>query len=536
MRIGIDLGTTYCCVAYVDEDGRPRVIPNAEGNETTPSVICLTGKKAWVGQKANMRKDVAPHQIYEFVKRDMGAPVEIPPHLYDQEDIPEAKPYAVDGFKYGAAGMSALILRKLKRDALRHFKREGKIPKDMDEKNLDLDAVITVPAYFGDVERQKTKLAGYAAGLNVIGIINEPTAAAFSYGLGREGGKHIMVFDLGGGTFDVTILKMRPDGKAEVLATNGNRELGGKDFDAIIQDYLYDAYDRRHGGMIPADYQYEVQQAALRAKVDLSEQEETTAFFHTDEGEMEVDLRRVAPPEQDAFSMNGNASGSNFHFEQRATSLLNRCRALCESVLEDVDYETARGTRRGMEWRDLDEVIMAGGSCRMPMIPDMLEAMTGQRVRRQIEGFGYDTAVAVGAALHGEHPGHALDVVAHSLGIKLQRPSDGRFYIEHLIHKNQRLPVEVEETYRAGPRAELEVYQGESEQPDECVSRGRLELDNPEGSVTVGLRAERDGTLTASADYPPDGKQEAKLKNELYTYDERAMPLREQVQSLRIMR
>lgn len=534
MRIGIDLGTTYCCMAHVDDEGNPHVIPNAEGNETTPSVICLKGKKAWVGEKANMRKDVAPHQVHEFVKRDMGAPVEIPPNLFDEGNHPEAKPYAVGGFKYGAAGMSAIILRKLKKDAIRFFKREGQLPKDVDEKNLDLDATITVPAYFGDVERQQTKLAGYAAGLNVTSIVNEPTAAAFSYGLGHEGGKNIMVFDLGGGTFDVTILRMRSDGKAEVLATDGHRTLGGKDFDTLIQDYLHDAYDRQHGGVIPEDYLYEVQQAALHAKMELSEKEKTTAIFETDQGEMRVDLHRTAPPEQDEFSMNG--ANNDFYFEQRATSLLNRCRSLSESVLEDVDYEALRGIERDMEWEDLDEVIMAGGSCRMPMIPKMLERMTGQTVRQHIEGFDYDTAVAIGAALYGEHPDHALDVVSHSLGIKLQNPDDGRFYIEHLIEKNQRLPVDVEETYRAGSNAVLEVYQGESSRPDECVSRGRLELDNAEGPVTIGLHASRDGTLTATADYPPDGKKEAELKSELYTYDERAMPLREQVQSLRIMR
>jgi len=533
MHVGIDLGTTYCCVAYIDDGGQTRVIPNAEGQRTTPSIICFDGKQAWVGQKAKLRKETRPHQIHEFIKRDMGAPVEIPPNLYDEENAPEAKPYAVGNFKYGAAGMSAIILRKLKKDALRHFKQEEMLTDSVDEKNFDLDAVITVPAYFGDVERQQTKLAGFAAGLNVIGIVNEPTAAAFAYGMGREGGAKIMVFDLGGGTFDVTILEMRSDGKAEVLASAGNRELGGKDFDELIQDYLYDAFYNQRGTFVPTDDAYNVQQAATRTKLELSDAEEATAFFDTAEGDFETTLYRSAPEGWDEFSMNDDDGA--FYFEERATSLLNRCRALCESALEDVEYETRRGTVRHMEWGDLDEVIMAGGSCRMPMIPNMLEDLTGQLVRSHIEGFDYDVAIAKGAALYGEHPGHALDVAAHSIGIKLQNPNDGRFYIEHLIHKNERLPARAEETYHAGSNAELEVYQGEAKRPDEYdVPRGRLELDNPEGEVTVVLRAEADGTLTAKAEYPPHGEKKVELASELYIYDERAAPLREKVQSIRI--
>ncbi len=533
MHLGIDLGTTYCCVVYIDE-GRPHVIPSAEGGKTTPSVICFNGTKAWVGEGANLRKETLPLQIKEFVKRDMGYPVEIPPHLFDEDDSPEARPYAVDGFKYGAAGMSALILRKLKIDALRHLKREGLLTDGIDEKNFDPDAVITVPAYFGDIERQQTKLAGYAAGLNVIGIVNEPTAAAFSYGLGREGGTKIMVFDLGGGTFDVTLLEMRTDGKAEVLATEGNRELGGKDFDDLIVDYLYDAFEEQMGVPVPEEDAYHVQQEALRAKIELSEQEEVEVILDTAEGRFEEMLYRTAPPDWDEFSMDG--ANNRFYFDQRATSLLNRCRALCEEALEAVDYKTKRGTRRRMEWQDLDKVIMAGGSCRMPMISNMLTMLTGRPVHGRLEGFDYDTAIAIGAALYGAHPEHALDVVSHSIGIKLQDREDDRFYVEHLIRKNQRLPAQVQQTYRAGPSAELEIYQGESTRPDECVLRGRLDLDNPEGNVTVTLCANADGTLTANADYPPEGRKEIKLKNELFTYDERAMPLREKVRSIRIMR
>lgn len=222
MQIGIDLGTTFCCVAYIDDNGTAKAIPNSDGSDTTPSVIWFDGKNAYVGKKANDRKETSPPRlIHEFVKRDIGKPVAIPPNIYIEDDCQslETAPYEVGGFKYGADGMSAIILRKLKKDAIRHFKKIKKLDENVEERDIELDAVITVPAYFGHREIQMTWAAGYAAGLNVIGTIKEPTSAAITYGFSRAENMRLMIFDLGGGTFDVTILMVNPDGCEVITVT-----------------------------------------------------------------------------------------------------------------------------------------------------------------------------------------------------------------------------------------------------------------------------------------------------------------------------
>ena len=231
--VGIDLGTTFSAVAFVDTLGQPQVIPNSSGSLVTPSIVCFTGRDAWVGEKASARKLTTPNDIYEFVKRDIGKPINSTRALYDDQrsDVREEAPYEIGGYKYGAAGLSAILLRYLKKQALRHF-RKLELTSETDDTKAALSAVITVPAYFGEKERRETRLAGYAAGLDVIGILNEPTAAALAFGLMRREDQVILVFDLGGGTFDATVLRMA-GGDATVLATRGDNALGGRDFDEL---------------------------------------------------------------------------------------------------------------------------------------------------------------------------------------------------------------------------------------------------------------------------------------------------------------
>ncbi len=535
MHIGIDLGTTYSCCAYIDEHGRPIVIPTAEGDLTTPSVIWFDGTSAEVGRRANARKMVPPAlHIYEFVKRDIGKPVEIPPHLYEEDDpdIPIAAPYEIGGFRYGAAGMSAIILRKLKRDAIRWLKRQKKIDSEIDERQLELDAVITVPAYFGDKERQETKLAGYAAGLNVIGIINEPTAAALSYGMMSHPNARIMVFDLGGGTFDVTILEMA-ENDAIVLGSRGHSALGGRDWDRLIETFIYDAVQARTGRPLPESAGFDVQQRALEAKYALSEADETTVFLNAGGTDVDIRLFRERPEDiADTLDMSEDRASHEFYFEERSLDLLMQCRVLCEAALRGVDIAQPWGGTRKMDWSDLDEIILAGGSCRMPMVGRMLERISGRKVRRQSNGFDYDTAIAIGAALYGRHRHRVRDVVSHSIGVKVIQ--EKRMLIEQLLHKDSPLPAHAEKVYRAGPRAVLFVYEGESTSPDEAVLRGRLELENGEGNVTVSMTMDVNGVLAVSADYPPAGKQLVELRNELFALGPRVVPLREKVQSLAI--
>lgn len=524
MHLGIDLGTTFSCMAYVDDDGVAKVIRNSEGDLTTPSIIWFDGRRAQVGKKAAQMKHIAPMHIYEFVKRDMGKPTEIPSHFYERDDpnAPIPAPYEVGGFKYGPAGMSAIILRKLKKEAIRFFKGLGKLDKSIDERQIELDAVITVPAYFGDKERQETRLAGYAAGLNVIGMINEPTAAAISYGLGQKDDRRIMVFDLGGGTCDVTLLAMK-NGTADVITSSGDNTLGGKNWDELIQAYIYEQFRKQNNGRdIPDDRGYEVQQKAMQAKFELTEREQTVVSMSLEQGDLDVTLYRTAPVGAAPNDLYELDSDRPFYFAERAAEPLSRGRGLCLSVLE----------KSKLKWGHIDDIVLAGGACRMPMIPHMLREASKLKIKEHIDGFDYDTAIAIGAALYGARSAIIKDVASHSIGIKYIQ--EKREYIEHLLKKDTRLPIVTEKTYRAGPNAELAVYEGESRLPDECVLRGRIELDNPEGEVKIILEADINGMLKVSAEYPPQGRHVMELKNELYIYDQRALPLREKIQSLTI--
>jgi len=524
MLLGIDLGTTYSCVAYL-QDGKPTVIPNAAGCPTTPSVVCFDGAEAWIGEEANKRKDIASHQIIELVKRKMGQPVEIPSNLYPS-DAPKPAPYEVGGFKYGAAGISAIILRKLKQDAISYFKRTGRLSDEIDEKQLEMDAVITVPSYFGDRERSNTRLAGYAAGLNVVSVINEPTAAALAYGKNLNDDQIVFVFDLGGGTCDVTILEIS-SGSAHVLTSSGFNGLGGKDWDGLIEDYLWEEFRRQTGSEIPLSRGFYVQQKALRAKLALSEAEQTDVEIQVPTGEMTTTLHRRLPEQYSQYSMSDN----DFYFEERANSLLQRCLSLCRKVLDDAVYTTPDGRERPMMWEDIHTVVLAGGSTRMPMIVDMLEQETGRSIRIQDDAFDHETAIAKGAAIYGQSKSTVQDVAAHSLGLEVI--VDGQRVIDHVIKKDTPLPAEAERTYKAGPNAHLYVYEGESTNPLEHEHpRGELALGNESGDVTVRFKQDENGFLRVEASYPPGVTKEVEIKNKLYAQSDRAIPLREKVQSI----
>lgn len=485
MLVGIDLGTTYSCMAFMDNDGVAKIIPNTDGVETTPSVIWFDGKSCFVGKKANDRKITPTSPIFEFVKRDIGKPRQVNTH------------YEVAGYYYGAMGMSAIILRKLKKEAFIFFKKRGLIAPEAEEKNTAIPAVITVPAYFGDRQRQETRNAGYAAGLDVVAIINEPTAAALAYGKSLRDNRKLMVFDLGGGTFDVTILQVK-DGEGIVIASDGADELGGKDWDDLIMHYLYTEFRRKTGREIPEDMGWEIQQKALAAKFELTENQQTSVFIPNDGADVEIVLRRSNPDTDmlSDYSMESDA----FYFEERASNLLTLCRAISTRVIE----------RAGLSWGDIDDVVLAGGSCRMPMVPQMLEDLTKKKIQRNTPGFSYDTAIAIGAVLYGSRRNSIQDVTSKTIGVEVRL--NGRACIEHLIEKNKLLPVTIEQHFTAEPNAVLKVYEGESTRPEECILRGRIELGNPQGKVKVTMHIDQDGVLSSVAEYPPDARKELRIQ------------------------
>lgn len=484
MHIGIDLGTTFSCVAFIDDDGIPKIIPSSDALESTPSVIWFDGNVAYVGKKANDKKITPSSPIYEFIKRDIGKPKQINTR------------YELNGYYYGAMGMSAIILRKLKKDAFNYLKKKGIIPKDGDERSTLLPTVITVPAYFGDLQRHETRNAGYIAGLDVIAIINEPTAAALAYGRTLQENKKIMVFDLGGGTFDVTILEIH-NGEGIVIASDGADQLGGKDWDELIIDFLYSQYKKMTGNEIPDDMGWDIQQSAMIAKFELTENEQTSVMIRDEE----IQLFRTAPLDEsfDEFDM---TSERLFYFEERSSNLLSLCRTICMRVME----------KSGLNWGDIDDIVLAGGSCRMPMVPRMIEELTKRKIQRNIPGFSYDTAIAIGAAIYGSHRNNVRDVTSKSIGVEVK--VNGRPYIEHLIHKNRPLPFQIVENYKAENNAVLKVYEGESHLPEECILRGRLELKNPEGNVKVTMQVDENGVLGSVVEFPPDGRKELRIKTD----------------------
>ncbi|MBV5313641.1 MAG: Hsp70 family protein [Prolixibacteraceae bacterium] len=490
LLIGIDLGTTFSCVAYTN-NGVPQVVPDNRGREITPSVIWYDGKTCYVGEAANNKKITALDPIFEFFKLDMGRPIE----GVVGKPI-KAAPYNISGIKFGAIGLSAILLRKLKRDAWQYFKKNKIIEESIKEIDFIIDAIITVPANFGDDQKKATIYAGELAGLNVVNIINEPTAASLTYGISLSENKKFLVFDLGGGTLDVTILEIVDGGLFKVIASDGIGNLGGKNWDNVIIDYLKEKFKIETGTEIPEEQIFDLQKSAIQAKKELSVAEETVVYISANGFDIDIKLFRSAPINRDNSDLN-----KPFYFDERCEKLLEKCISKCNDVLNMCK----------MSWQDLDEIVLAGGSCRMPMIPEMLEKLSNKKIKTHRDSFNYDTAIAFGAAIYGQKKEHVEDVVSKSIGIKLEN-NQGLKYIDHLIYKNSVLPARAQKRYKTDPFANLEIYEGESKELIGCDKLGKLELENTGEYATIILEINKNGVLRVLADYQPEGIKETNIK------------------------
>lgn len=426
--IGIDLGTTNSCVAVM-EGGEPVVIPNAEGGRTTPSVVAFTRTgERMVGQIAKRQAVTNHERTISSIKREMGSGY-------------RAK---VDGKAYTPQEISAMILQKLKADA------EAYLGESVAE------AVITVPAYFTDAQRQATKDAGKIAGLNVQRIINEPTAAALAYGVDKEQSQKIMVYDLGGGTFDVSVLEISA-GVIEVLATAGNNHLGGDDFDQVVSDYLVAAFKKESRMDLSKDAaaMERVREAAEKAKIELSAMNSTS-----------ISLPYIAV-----------GKAGPLHLEQSLT------RAKFNELTEHLVQATREPVRQamndaGVAASDIAKILMVGGSSRIPAVQDLVRLMTG---REPFKGINPDECVAMGACLQGGVLSGTvkglllLDVTPLSLGIETMGGVCTR-----VIERNTTLPIRKSQIFSTASNfqtsVEVHVLQGERPMARQNKELGRFRL------------------------------------------------------------
>jgi len=426
--IGIDLGTTNSCEAFM-EDGKAVIIPNAEGGRTTPSIVAFTrGGERLVGSAAKRQAVTNASRTFASVKRAMGTDTR----------------YSVDGKSYTPQEISAMILRKLKADA------ESYIGEPVS------DAVITVPAYFSDAQRQATKDAGLIAGLNVLRIINEPTSAALAYGFNKGDPKKIMVYDLGGGTFDVSILDINSD-TIEVLATAGNNHLGGDDFDQCIVGFLLDQFKKTYQRDLSGDpmAMQRLEEAAEKAKIELSSSSETTInlpFLYQDAGgprHLETVLTRA-------------------RFNELTAHLIDETRGPVQQAMQDAGITAAQ----------LDRVLLVGGSTRIPAVQEAVRRLTGKEPSRDINP---DECVAMGACLQGGvlsgaiHSLVLIDVTPLSLGIETLGDIFAR-----IIDRNTPLPCQHSQVFTTAANfqtsVEINVLQGEREIASANKSLGKFRL------------------------------------------------------------
>lgn len=489
--IGIDLGTTNSCVAIM-EGGDPKVIENSEGNRTTPSIVAFpdSGERL-VGQVAKRQAVTNPTRTLFAIKRLIGRKfsdpevkksIELSPFKITQASNGDAV-VEVEGKSYSAAEISAMILGKMKKTA------EEYLGETVTE------AVVTVPAYFNDAQRQATKDAGKIAGLNVQRIINEPTAAALAYGLDKKGEEKVAVFDLGGGTFDVSILEIG-DGVFEVKSTNGDTFLGGEDFDMRIVNWLADEFKRENGIDLRGDKMalQRLKEEAEKAKKELSSSKET-----------DINLPFITADATGPKHLNVKLSRAKL--EALVGDLIDRCEGPCRTALKDA----------GLDPSKIDEVILVGGMTRMPKVQEKVKAIFGKEPHK---GVNPDEVVAVGAAIQGGvlkgdvKDVLLLDVTPLSLGIETLGG-----VMTKLIEKNTTVPTKKSQIFSTAadnqPAVSIHVLQGEREMASDNKTIGRFELNDippaprgvPQIEVTFDLDA--NGILHVSAKDMGTGKEQS---------------------------
>lgn len=443
--LGIDLGTTFSVVAYVDESGKPQVIKNLDGDPTTPSVVLFEDGGAVVGTSAKDQSIVNAEAVVQFVKRHMGDP-----------NFTFLSP---DGKRYGAEAIAALILKNLKEAAEAALGRECRY------------AVVTVPAYFDDSQRKATQDAAMIAGLEALRIINEPTAAALAYGIeGVDRPEHVLIYDLGGGTFDVTILRVA-NGELDAITTGGDRELGGKDWDDVLIARVRGELEAKGARGIDSDPNLvqELREKCEKAKIQLSSREKTSVPIAIGSKRYNIEVLRR-------------------DFEEATEMLLQRTIALAEGCLETA----------GLTWVDIDKVLLVGGSTRLPKVAEELERVSGKRPSRELDP---DLVVACGAAVLGAKTpvpterGSMLpvaaaampemeirDICSHSLGT-VADDDDGVPGNSIIIPKDTKLPCMVSRDFSTASDGQtavlVQITQGEGDDLEYVKHVGEAELAIP---------------------------------------------------------